>query len=774
MIFTPGDTSAQDTHRFCPKPTPPMNEQLDLNDAPTISLREYGDILRRRRAIILQAFLFVVIVGVIWTSFQTNIYSSTARLLIEPQSAGINLNTQNNPLDNLFRINQNYNVNTQVELLQTPDMLKAVSDKINGRELPLFTVQALEGTSIIQVDAESPDQNLAADATNTLLEAYRDHMRESRSAAAKKALDYAEQENKTASELLKRTDDQIAKFKKKYSVVELEQSRKSADEAYNVALAAYSNLETEQAALISRINQTRAQLAATPTTLINAPSSQADLLVQTLQQRVADRQTERAVLRKTLQPGNERIQAIDEELVRLQERLQTAERDYQARTASNNPEYLQLRNALNNYNTEAVVIARRLAEGAKNVEAKRIRIAQLPSLEQINNTLANTRAGALAKIASSDENIGNLKTSISAQPEMATIIDRATASEKPVRPNRIQNILFAAVIGLFLGLGLALLQELFDDRINSADEAERVLKLPSLGYIPNIEEEGLRLIRDISTFSPLMESYRTLRTNINFAAVGNQVRSMVVTSSVPAEGKSTTCANLAMAMAMDGKKVIIVDADLRRPSQHHLFKVDASPGLTDILIGSHTIDEVMRQTSVENVFIIPAGSPPPNPAELLGSAAMGRFLAEVETRADVVLLDTPPALAVADATVLAARTDGALLVVGYGDTKKTSVKRAKDMLSRGNANILGTVLNRMEGAGGGYYYYGKYYMGSGYAPYAPGSGVGGKKSGYAPVTSGKKRSSVGGYAPAREDRKRIESNGKNGAIVEPVDSNDEA
>ena len=178
------------------------------------------------------------------------------------------------------------------------------------------------------------------------------------------------------------------------------------------------------------------------------------------------------------------------------------------------------------------------------------------------------------------------------------------------------------------------------------------------------------------------------------------------------------------------------------------------PGLTDILIGSHTIEEVIRSTSVEGVFIIPAGSPPPNPAELLGSAAMGRFLAEVETRADVILLDTPPALAVADATVLAARTDGALLVVGYGDTKKTSVKRAKEMLARGNANILGTVLNRMDGAGGGYYYYGKYYMGGGYAPYAPN---GAKKGGYAPVGTGKKRSSVGGYAPSRADRKRIES-----------------
>ena len=480
-----------------------MNEQsLDLNDAPTISLREYGDILRRRRAIILQAFLFVVIVGVIWTSFQTNIYQSTARLLIEPQTSGINLNTQSNPLDALFHISQNYNINTQVELLQTPDMLKSVQDKINGRELPQFTVQALEGTSIIQVDAESPDQNLAAEATNTLLETYRDHMLELRSEGTKKALGFAQAEKEKADKLLAATDEKIARFKKKYSIVELEQNRKAAAEEYDAANAEYLRLETEQAALNSRIAATRSQFAATSATLTNTPSFKADTLVQSLQQRIADRQTERVVLRKTLQPGNDRIIAIDDELSQLQERLRVAERDYQARTASNNPLYIQLRDSINGYNTEAVVVAKRLAESAKNVATKKARIAQLPTLEQVNNTLANTRAGAAATIASSGATIRDLQTSISAQPQMVTIIDRATPNARAVRPNRVQNILFAAVIGLFLGLGLALLQELFDDRINSADEAERVLKLPSLGYIPNIEEEGLRLIRDIFHLQP--------------------------------------------------------------------------------------------------------------------------------------------------------------------------------------------------------------------------------------------------------------------------------
>jgi capsular exopolysaccharide synthesis family protein len=738
-----------------------MNEQsLDLNEAPSISLREYTDILRRRRAIILQAFLFVLIVGIIWTAFQPNVYRASARLLIEPTSSGISLNNSSDPLNDLFKINGNYNTDTQVELLQTPDILRKVADKVKG-QLPSFTVETVPGTQIIQVSAESSDQNLTANATNTLLETYKEEMQERRLGDINKALNFAKTQRDEAKNIVEQTDKQIADFKKKFNVVELEQSRKSAAEAYDTAKGQYSQVQGEIAALNTRIAATRASMNSVPAVLTNTVSPEADELVQNLRQRLDDALGRQEVLATTFRGGRPEMTSVAAEILNLQTRLTAAEKSFATRTAANNPVYINLRDSLIGYNTEAVVLAQRLVDASRGMKSATDRIAELPNWEQKYYELMRKKESNAAVVASSSEYINNLGMRVQARPQLTSIIDRAQVPQEPISPNRVQNIIFSGIIGLFLGLGLALLQELFDDRINSADEAERVLKLPSLGYIPHIEEEGLRLIRDISTFSPLMESYRTLRTNINFAAVGNQVRSMVVTSSAPAEGKSTTCANLAMAMAMDGKKVIIVDADLRRPSQHHLFKVDASPGLTDLLIGSHTIDEVLRPTTVENVFLIPAGSPPPNPAELLGSAAMGRFLAEVETRADVILLDTPPALAVADATVLAARTDGALLVVGYGDTKKASVKRAKDMLARGNANILGTVLNRMDGAGGGYYYYGKYYMGSGYAPYAPS----GKKGGYAPVGNGKKRSSVGAYAPTRADRKRIEG-GTNTAVVE--------
>ena len=246
------------------------------------------------------------------------------------------------------------------------------------------------------------------------------------------------------------------------------------------------------------------------------------------------------------------------------------------------------------------------------------------------------------------------------------------------------------------------------ERFTDPDEIESLLQIPSLGFLPQIDEPGLRLIRDISTFSPLMESFRTLRTNLYFATE-TPLRSLVVTSSVPAEGKSTTTANLAMALALDGKRIIIVDADLRRPAQHKIFKLDSTPGLTDVLRDDCTVKKALRPTTVANVRVLPAGNPPPNPAELLGSGNITRLLAELERHCDIVLLDTPPTLAVADGPIVASQAGGVLLVLAYGETKKVNAQQCVKILARCRAKIVGTALNRMQGTASGYYY-GKYYV----------------------------------------------------------------
>lgn len=242
------------------------------------------------------------------------------------------------------------------------------------------------------------------------------------------------------------------------------------------------------------------------------------------------------------------------------------------------------------------------------------------------------------------------------------------------------------------------------------EDAEALLGVPTVGYIPLIEEPGLRLIRDVHSFSPLMESFRSLRVNLQFLAEPS-LHSFAVFSSVPAEGKSTAIANLAMAIALKREKnrVIIVDADLRRPAQHTLFSVDPIPGLVDVLRGTHTLEQALRPTSVPGIQVIPAGTPPLDPTELLESEAMGRLLTELKSCCDLALVDAPPALAVADALVVASRVDGAVLLISNGETSKAKVVRAMQLLARARVHVLGTVFNRVGGVNARFYY-GSYYV----------------------------------------------------------------
>jgi len=289
-------------------------------------------------------------------------------------------------------------------------------------------------------------------------------------------------------------------------------------------------------------------------------------------------------------------------------------------------------------------------------------------------------------------------------------MQKAQVPQSPTR-SRTQFMLLGAFLGLALGILLSLLQEYLDDRINSIDEAERLLQLPSLGLIPVIEEEGLRKVR-AKTFSPITEAYRSLRSNMNFASVDSPLRTLMITSTSPGEGKSMTASNLATVVAMDGKRVILVDADLRRPTVHKLFNINKTPGLTDVLVGTHTISEVIKTTSIPNVSVITAGTQAPNPAELLGSEAMAHFVEAIKELADFVLFDAPPTLAVSDPVLLSARMDGVLFVISIGETKKGGARQGLSLLARARSNVLGTVLNKLDLNGQGYY--GRYY--SSYSP----------------------------------------------------------
>jgi non-specific protein-tyrosine kinase len=204
--------------------------------------------------------------------------------------------------------------------------------------------------------------------------------------------------------------------------------------------------------------------------------------------------------------------------------------------------------------------------------------------------------------------------------------------------------------------------------------------------------------------SPVSEAYRTLRTNLSFYGLDQPLRSLVVTSPAGGEGKSTTIANLAVTMAQSGRRTILIDCDLRRPSLHTTFGLSEEPGLTNLVLGEVT-DPPLQETGVQNLWLLASGTQPPNPADLLGSKKLDQVIAGLAESADFLLFDAPPVLAVTDATILGAKVDGILLVVQAGKTRRDHSERAKELLEKAHVRIIGvTLTNAPQDSGvGGYY-----------------------------------------------------------------------
>jgi tyrosine-protein kinase Etk/Wzc len=318
------------------------------------------------------------------------------------------------------------------------------------------------------------------------------------------------------------------------------------------------------------------------------------------------------------------------------------------------------------------------------------------------------------------------------------IIDPARPPKEPVRPRIKLNLMLGFILGLGLGIGVTFLFDYIDNSVRTIEDVEK-MGVTVLGSIPMIKEEEAmkrlkflpasmtgkngsldapeakrmisRLITHFAPKSPISEAYRTFRTNIQYTKLDHELKAFLVTSPGPGEGKSTSVANLAITMAQMGSKVLLIDSDLRRPILHSIFNIDRRVGLSNVLVGRATIEEAAQTTEIENLFVMPCGTLPPNPSELLGSTAMRKTLEAMKEKFDIVLFDSPPIIAVTDAAVLSSQLDGVILVIKSGQTDREAAFRAYTLLKNVKTRILGALLNgvHIESMYGSYYYYYHYY-----------------------------------------------------------------
>lgn len=326
-------------------------------------------------------------------------------------------------------------------------------------------------------------------------------------------------------------------------------------------------------------------------------------------------------------------------------------------------------------------------------------------------TTANAVGESLITIVQDDlEASGNGNGS---SPVKLTTVQPAAVPESPVTPRVPLNLVLGGVFGFTFGIVVSILRTVLDTRIHSVRDAEQVTDAPMLGGIAYDPEAPKRpLVVHADPRSPRSESFRTLRTNLQFLAVNNESqrrgRSFVISSAGPSEGKSTTTANLAIALAESGARVVLIDGDLRMPKIADYMGIEGGAGLTDVLIGRAEPTEVVQRWGRGQLYVIPAGKVPPNPSELLGSKAMSQLLGELHSHFDYILVDAPPLLLVTDAAVISKLTNGALLVAASGSTRKHALEMAIRTLDTAGGVLRGVIINMLPTKGPDSYGYGTY------------------------------------------------------------------
>jgi succinoglycan biosynthesis transport protein ExoP len=699
----------------------PAPEQVVLPQEQELNLKDYLQIIIRRKSVFLQVFVMVLAIGVTVTLLSKPVYQTQAKLSVLMAPPQVTLQDASNPLAAIAAGLQPDSVGTTLQRLQAAPFLAKAKEvaRVNPRPgvvPPQVRVEQVEGTNVIRVQVEGGDPGEIQNYANAIIS---EHLKETANASRAnitKTLDYVTEQLELAQSRLEREEHALASFKQRNRINRRQADQEAQTRAYTELKARVSTAQSNMASIEAAMRELEAQLRREPE-MLEQRTARENPAIPRLQEQISAARLRRVDLLEIYQPQHENVVAVDRQLATLEAQLRDEPPILYGKTFVPNAARNQLLNQLANMRASLYGARAESNSASAQLTAISAEMSQGNEWEVELNRLTRARELAQAAFMTLSEKRRDLEIRKEAQIETVKALEVAGKPTTPVRPRKTINIMLTAILALFLATGMALLQEFLDDRVNTPDDIERLTMLPTLGHVPLIsgEDRSAKLVADLPATSQVAEAYRALRSAIGFAAIDAPLRRIQVTSASKGEGKSTTAVNLATAMAMDGKRVILVDVDLRRPNVHRLLRLESSPGISEVLVGRHAVEGVIKNTHVENLRVVTAGPIPPNPAELLGSHAFADAIESLEKLADVVVFDTPPCMPVTDPLIVASRMDGVVLVLHAGQTRKAGVKHAIELLRRARARVLGVVFNQVQARKGGYYYhYYYYYGGDGY------------------------------------------------------------
>jgi len=688
-------------------PSPSAAPRADLN------LSVYVDVIRRRRTIFIQIFVMVVAIGLVVTGLSKPVYQTYAKVLVPMGGAAVGMFDAKDPISVILAQARPDPIKTQVEILQSEpfqeDARKEAKTVVRpGVVPPTVTIEPLEGMNVIRVVVEGGDPKSITELANTIVSMHLKRTDLVASTGIDKSVEFAIRERDRNLKRLRQAELRLINFRKTHRVIQLTADQEAQAQEYVQLQADKHAAESNLSSTKVQLQQLRARLEKEPLDIVREESKENPRLAR-FQEKLDTLKFQRDDLLRDYKPTHRSVVSVEAQIAKLEAQLAAEPKELITRLHSPNPLRATLEEKIADLeaNLESYQAAFNVAEARFNARKGAVEDYGLWELELTH--LTSQRDAEQAGLNAIEASLRDLKLRAEARITTARVIEAARIPSTPIRPRKATNLALTLVLAVLLGAAMAFLQEFLDDRVNAPGDLERLSMIPAIGHVPSIDDGGTRLLTSLPANSHVAEAYRALRSTIGFASIDAPLRRMLVTSSSKGEGKSVTSVNLATAMAMDGKRVILVDADLRRPNVHRLMQMPSSPGLSEVLVGMRTLDEAIQPTELENLRVICAGPIPPNPAELLNSRAFDHLLEELDERADIVIFDSPPCIPVTDPLIIASRMDGVVLVLQVGQTRKAAVKHAQELLLRARARVIGVVFNRVQQRKAGYYYYHNYY-----------------------------------------------------------------
>jgi succinoglycan biosynthesis transport protein ExoP len=752
MPLQPMQNNHDDLEALAPIDPSPLNAPSSHHPylfQPTHPLLHYWEVLRKRKWIVLATFAIVFTLCAIATLSETRLYQATSKVAIFPEVPNVLGFKDSEDFSQDFEVEAT--LETQVAILRSDALALKVIEAMRLSQDPRFTtvkaepdpampgasmepdpaqipaliagfhgglsVQLIPSTRLIQVSYTHPDPRFATDVTNALVRTFIEENFRTKYASASQTSDWLQKELDDLQAKVQTSEEKLVRYQKDHGIVGVDEKQNTVTEKLVELNKELTEAETDRIE-----KEADYKLALTGDPELFAKTSANDRsgaeLIDRLREKESDLETQYAMATTEFGTGYPKVTELSNQLKQVRAAIEGEKTRIKEKMRDAYLTALQRENLL-----EAAFNQQKLEENKLNESA--IEYTVLKRDAEANRQLYQD---LLQRLKEAGVSAGLRSSNI-------RIVDIARVPMQPVSPNVHRSLVLGFLLGLGLGIGLAFVVETFDSTIRSIEEVRAVSTLPALGTIPlqlatngsirkraltipaDVEKSGmLALVTYERPRSEAAEAYRALRTSILLSSFGAPPKVILVTSAMPQEGKTTISANSALVLAQRGSRVLLVDADLRRPGIEKLFGLTAHKGLSSLISGSSSAEEaILRFAEVPTLWILPAGPIPPQPAELLGSTVMRDQIARWRNEFDHIIIDTPPCLSVTDAVLLSPEADRVILVARSGQTTRPALRRACDLLLQVNARVMGIVLNALNlNSVEGYYYYGGSYSNSYY------------------------------------------------------------